>query len=290
MRTFHALIAALLGMALVQGCARGGSTPPPAAQTESAAPQSAQQEQQQVTSEELVYSVGDKSFKGFLARPVGATEKRPGVLVVHEWWGLNDYVRSRARMLAELGYVALAIDMYGDGKSTEHPEDAKAFMMEVAGNREEGARRFDAGLSALRARPEVNADKVAAIGYCFGGAVVLGAARRGVDLDLVASFHGNYATPAPMAKDVFGGKLFIAHGSADTFVTPAQLEGFKQELQQAGVRHDFVIYEGAKHGFTNPDATAMGQRAGIDLAYDAAADAASWSALKEQLAEAFGGT
>ena len=288
MRTTHGLIAALVGMAIAQGCTRGGSSPPPAAPTVSASHQA--QQPQQIATEELVYSVGDKTFKGFLALPARATEKRPGVLVVHEWWGLNDYVRSRARMLAELGYVALAIDMYGDGKSTEHPDDAKAFAMEAAGSREESERRFEAGRAALLARPEVDGDKIAAIGYCFGGAVVLGAARRGADLDLVASFHGNYATTAPMAKSAFAGKLFIAHGAADTFTSPAQVESFKQELEQAGARYEFVSYDGAKHGFTNPDATAMGQRGGIDVAYDAAADAASWSALKEQLSQAFAGT
>lgn len=241
----------------------------------------------QVVTRELVYSAGELPLKGYLAYPSGVTGKRPGVLVVHEWWGLNDYVRKRARMLAELGYVALAVDMYGEGKSTEHPEDAKKFMMEVVGQRDESARRFAAAKAALVTDPHVDPDKIAAIGYCFGGAVVLGAARRGEDLDLAASFHGNYATTSPMPANAFAGKLFVAHGAADSFTPEAQVEAFKRELDTARADYEFVAYEGAKHGFTNPDADRLAQQGGLDVAYDAEADARSWNRLVELLAQVF---
>jgi dienelactone hydrolase len=290
MRTTHALALLTVGVALSQACSRAGTQRQAAPDEQSAMSAGGQaQARAEIAVEELAYSSGDTQLKGFLAYPKGG-ELRPGILVVHEWWGLNEYVRSRARMLAELGYVALAIDMYGEGKSSEHPADAKKYMMEVVSNREEGVRRFEAGRAALLKRPNVDSTKVAAIGYCFGGAVVLGAARRGVDLDLVASFHGNYATEVPLAKDAFAGKLFIAHGAADSFTPAAQVEAFKRELEQASARYEFVSYEGAKHGFTNPGATELGQKAGIDVAYDPTADAQSWSKLQELLAQAFAGS
>jgi len=282
---FHAKAVLLTASLLAAACSQSSATKPEPSEPQQAT--SGAEAAIQVATQELAYSAGDTALKGFLAYPAGTTDKRPGVLIVHEWWGLNEYVRTRARMLAELGYVALAIDMYGDGKSSEHPEDAKQYMMEVAGNQAEATRRFEAGRAALAGDQHVDANKLAAIGYCFGGAVVLGAARRGADLDLVASFHGNYATPTPMAKDAFHGKLFIAHGAADSFAPPAQVEGLKRELDAASAQYELVIYEGAKHGFTNPAATELGQKNGMDVAYDAAADTQSWSKLKELLQQAF---
>lgn len=275
---------ALLLLASIHGCAASQPKPtsPEPASAATRAPVTAR-----TGSEQLTYSDQGTEFKGYLAYPEGATDKRPGVLVVHEVWGLNDYARMRAQKLAELGYVALAIDMYGDGKGSEHVEEAMKFRAEAAANHAERTRRFAASLAALRADPRVDPSRIAAIGYCFGGGVVLGAARDGVDLKLVASFHGNYASETPLAKDAFHGKLFIAHGGSDAFTQPAQVEAFKHELDQAGARYEFVTYEGAKHGFTNPDATAIGQRNKLDIAYDAQADAASWSKLVELLAESF---
>ena len=147
----------------------------------------------------LTYRTESTELQGFLAYPEGSTDKRPGVLVVHEWWGLNDYARSRARQLAELGYVALAIDMYGGGRTSDHPDDAKKFMSEVMSNRDEAARRFKAARQALVADPHVDPSKIAAIGYCFGGAQVLQAARRGEDLEVVASFHPRFLLERPAA-------------------------------------------------------------------------------------------
>ena len=256
--------------------------------TAGASPGEAQPASETVTTRELTYTGGGTSFKGFLAYPANASGKRPGVLIMHEWWGLNDYARSRARKLAELGYVALAADLYGDGRTAEHPADAQKLAGELMSSQAESARRADAALTALKSDPQVDPEKIAAIGYCMGGAVVLNLARRGAaDLDAVASFHGMYATESPMPKGAFKGAIFVAHGAADSFTSPEQIVAFKKELDAAGARYEFVSYQGAKHGFSNPEATATGQREGLDIAYDAEADAASWSKLQEVLAKAF---
>lgn len=243
----------------------------------------------EVGTQELTYEVDGVKLKGFLAWPTSAVDKRPGVLVAHEWWGLNDYARERAQKLAELGYVALALDMYGDGKSSEHPADAKAWMMAVMSDPDAATKRFEAAKTALANDPHVDPTRLAAIGYCMGGALVLQAARRGDDFDVVASFHGNYASPKPLEKDVFKGKIFIAHGGADSFSAPAQVEGLKHELDAAGANYEFVEYPGAKHGFTNPKASELGEKNGLDVAYDPKADAESWSKLQELLVKAFSG-
>ncbi|MET0344534.1 MAG: dienelactone hydrolase family protein [Polyangiales bacterium] len=235
----------------------------------------------------LTYRTESTELSGFLAYPEGGTEKRPGVLVVHEWWGLNDYARARARQLAGLGYVALAVDMYGGGRNSDHPDDAKKLMTEVMSNRDEAARRFTAARDALAKDPHVDPSKIAAIGYCFGGATVLQAARRGEDLDAVASFHGNYATDKPLQKGTFAGKVFVAHGAADSFSPPEQVAGVQRELREAGIDFVFESYPNAKHGFTNPHADDTARRTGLDVGYDAAADAQSWQKLQELLRAAF---
>ncbi len=237
-----------------------------------------------VTTSEVTYTSGTTTLKGFIAYPA-TTEKRPGVLVVHEWWGLNDYVRSRAKQLAELGYVAFAIDMYGDGKNTDHPEQAKEFMSATLANMAEAQKRFEAAQDRLIQDVRVDSQKVAAIGYCFGGATVLHMARAGDNqLKLVASFHGSLGTEQPMPPGAFEGKIFVAQGGADPFVPPEAVSAFKQEMNTAGAHYELVEYPNAKHAFTNPGATAAGQAAKLPLEYNAEADAASWEHLKELLA------
>ena len=143
-----------------------------------------------VEGKDVQYSADGVVLKGYLAYDKNVKGKRPGVLVVHEWWGLNDYARKRANMLAEMGYVALAVDMYGDGKQAMHPDDAGKFSSELMKNFDVAKARFMAALEFLKAQPAVDPDRIAAIGYCFGGGVVLNMARQGVDLKGVASFHG----------------------------------------------------------------------------------------------------
>jgi dienelactone hydrolase len=236
-----------------------------------------------ITTREVSYTSGSTPLKGFIAYPAGA-EKRPGVLIVHEWWGLNDYVRKRATQLAQQGYVAMAIDMYGEGKHTSHPEQAQAFIRAAMSNAEEAKARFKAAQDLLGSDPRADRERLAVIGYCAGGAIALNMARAGDnELDLVASFHGNLATQSPMAKGAYKGKIFVAQGGADPFVPAEQVAAFKKEMDTANADLELVEYPGAKHGFTNPEATESGRKSGLPLAYDAEADQKSWQRLIELL-------
>lgn len=275
----YRIYAFALSALAIFGCAHGASNTPSETTGESTVAETKEQE--------VEYSDGSTTLKGFIAYPT-ASGPRPAIMVVHEWWGLNDYIRSRARKLADMGYVAMAVDMYGNGKTADHPQDAQKFMMEVMGNLAVGIKRFQAAKQLLQKDARVDPDKIAAIGYCFGGAVSLHMARRGEDLDLVASFHGNLSTQKPMEPGIFKGKIFVAHGAADPFVPPEQVAAFRKEMDEAGANYEFVAYEGAVHAFTNPEATDNGQKFNLPLAYDAAADQASWQKLTELLEATWG--
>lgn len=238
---------------------------------------------------EVTYSEGGTSLKGFLAWDDSITGKRPGVLVVHEWWGLNDYARSRARQLAELGYTALAVDMYGDGKVADHPKDAGAFAASVMKDPQVALGRFRAAMEALKLQPTVDPDKIAAIGYCMGGAIVLNAARQGLDLDAVASFHGALGGLVPIQGPIKA-KVLVCHGADDAFVPPETVEGFKKEMKESGADFKFISYPGAKHGFTVPAADENAKKFQMNIAYNAQADKESWQELKAFLHAAFPGT
>ncbi|WP_127478690.1 dienelactone hydrolase family protein [Sulfurivermis fontis] len=237
---------------------------------------------------EVSYRAGDTVMKGYLAYDDAIQGKRPGVLVVHEWWGHNEYARKRARMLAELGYTALAVDMYGDGKTAEHPEDAGKFATAVNSDMAQRRARFLAAKALLERHPTVAADAIAAIGYCFGGGVVLNMAREGVDLRAVASFHGAIASRKLAEPGTVKARVLVLNGAADPMVTERQIEVFHQEMTAAGVDYRFVNYAGARHAFTNPDADGYGQRFGLPLAYHPEADARSWAELKTFLRDTFG--
>jgi dienelactone hydrolase len=202
------------------------------------------------------------------------------VLVVHEWWGHDAYARKRARMLAELGYTALAVDMYGDGKTADHPDDAGKFAGEVRKNMPVAEARFKAAMELLQSQPGVEGDAIAAIGYCFGGGVVLEMARRGVDLKGVASFHGSLGTAEPAQPGKVKAKMLVFNGNDDPFTKPEQVAAFKQEMDAAGVDYQFIGYPGAKHSFTNPGADSFGQKFNLPLEYNAEADKQSWNELQ----------
>lgn len=281
----HLFFALLLCSALACAHSNNGDTPPTTADAVEAPPAPPEPSQPSSTeTKEVTYSSGTTDLKGFIAYPA-TTEKRPAVIVVHEWWGPNDYVRARAKQLADMGYVGFAIDMYGNGKTADHPDDAKKFMMESLSNLDEAVKRFDAAKALIASDPRVDGSKLAAIGYCYGGAVVLHMARIGTDLDAIATFHGNLATEKPMPRGVFGGKIFVAQGGADPFVPKEQLDAFKKEMDAAGASYEVVEYPGAVHGFTNPASTENGTKFNLPLKYDAAADTASWQKLTELLAQ-----
>ncbi len=237
-------------------------------------------EKPRIEGKEVSYSAGGVVLRGYLAYDQNVKGRRPGVLVVHEWWGLNDYARKRARMLAELGYTALAVDMYGEGKQALHPDDAGKFSSELMKNFDVAKARFMAALEFLKGRDTVDPDRIAAIGYCFGGGIVLNMARQGVDLKGVASFHGSLAAIKPAQPGGVKAKILVLHGGDDKFVTPEQIEAFKKEMTNAKADFQFIVYPGAVHSFTNPDADEYGKKFNLPLAYNEKADKESWEELK----------
>jgi dienelactone hydrolase len=245
----------------------------------------------EVKTKVIEYRQGDTALQGLLAWNDVVAGQRPGVLVVHEWWGHNEHARNQARRLAEAGYVGFALDMYGKGKVATHPKDAEAFMTEATKDPAVIFARFNAALAQLKQDPHVDPDKIGAIGYCFGGAVVLAMARAGADLDAVATFHGSLAHHgahhAPAAtgdKGRIKARILVLTGGADPMIPSQEVEAFKLEMTAAGARFEVVSYPGARHSFTNPDA----DKAGMDaLAYDADADRQSWAALLAMLKQVF---
>lgn len=243
-----------------------------------------------IQTQELPYTSADGTkLIGYYAYDDAIKGPRPGVVVVHEWWGLNDYAKRRARDLAGLGYSALAIDMYGDGKHTEHPKDAMAFMQAALKDSDAASARFQAGLDLLKKQPQTDPDKIAAIGYCFGGKVVLDAARQGVPLAGVVSFHGALVTSTPATPGSVKAKILVEHGAQDSMVTPDHVTAFKSEMDKAGADYEFVNLEGAKHGFSNPEADRLGHggHGGPDIGYNKQADEKSWADMQTFLKKIF---
>ncbi len=237
--------------------------------------------------EEVSYQDGDTVLKGYIAYDAAKEGRRPGILVVHEWWGHNDYARKRAERLAALGYTALAVDMYGGGKTAEHPDDAGKFAGAIRQDLPLMQSRFNAARELLNRHPTVDPEANAAIGYCFGGGVVLDMARQGYDLDAVVSFHGSLGGSSRAEAGKVRARILVANGADDPFVSAEQIAGFKAEMDAAGADYTFINYPGARHSFTNPDADRFGERFGLPLAYDAAADADSWQAMQELFEASF---
>ena len=237
-----------------------------------------------VRTKDVEYRQGDTVLQGFFAWDDAAKGRRPGVLVVHEWWGHNEHARDQAKRLAQAGYVGFALDMYGKGKVATHPKDAEAFMTEATKDPAVLTARFNAALEQLKRDPHVDPDQIAAIGYCFGGGVVLGMARSGADLDAVVTFHGHLATKTPAGKGKIKARILVLTGADDPMIPPRQVEAFKSEMTAAGVKFEVISYPGAKHSFTNPQA----DKTGMDgLAYNADADAKSWAAMLDLFHQVF---
>jgi dienelactone hydrolase len=242
-----------------------------------------------IQSRELSYNADDVTMKGYLAWDGDIAEERPGILVVHEWWGHNEYVRKRADMLAALGYTALAVDMYGNGATADNPNDATALMNGLLGDLASVRARFNAALECLKSQATVNAGKTAAIGYCMGGGIVLHMARYGADLDAVASFHGSLplgVAPAGEGAEVTA-RIAVYNGEDDGFVSQEAIDAFKAEMRKTGAHCLYVTIPGAVHAFTNPAATANGEKFGIPLRYNKLADSCSWDHMQLFLQSAF---
>jgi dienelactone hydrolase len=239
----------------------------------------------EVQTKEVSYKQGDTPHTGFFAWDAQAKGKQPGVIVVHEWWGHNEHARNQAIRLAKAGYVGFAVDMYGNGKKTTHPPEAQAFATEATKDPQLVKARFLAALDVLKKDPHVDPERIAAIGYCFGGGIVLAMARQGVDLDAVVSFHGSLATQQAAAPGAVKARVLVLNGEDDGMVTADQIAAFKKEMSAAGAKFEFVSLPHAKHSFTNPDADKVGMPA---LAYNAEADKASWERMLKLFAEVFG--
>jgi dienelactone hydrolase len=239
-----------------------------------------------IKEENVNYSADGVSMNGFVAYDASREGLRPGVIVIHEWWGLNDYVKRRAKQLAELGYIAFALDMYGDGKTADNPDSAGKYAMRFYQDPKLAQTRFEAALAKLKTYAQTDSTKIAAIGYCFGGAQALNMARLGEPLKGVVSFHGNLMG-VPLDKNKLKAEILVCHGAADTFVKPEEIEQFKKDMDAAGVKYTFKSYEGAVHAFTNPDATSIGEKFKIPIRYDAAADSASWNDMKTFFSQIF---
>ena len=218
-----------------------------------------------IKGKEVSYRSGATVMKGYLAYDENIKGKRPGVLVVHEWWGHNEYARMRARMLAEMGYAALAVDMYGDGKQAMHPDDAGKFSSELFKNFDTAKERFTAAMDFLKKQHIVAPGEIAAIGYCFGGGMVLNMARQGVELKGVASFHGSLTAVKPAQPDAVKARILVLHGGDDKFITAEQIDAFKKEMKDAGADFQFISYQGAMHSFTYPDADTYAKRFKLPL-------------------------
>ena len=241
-----------------------------------------------IKTREIHYTAADGStLIGYFAAPENETAVA-GVLVAPEWWGRNQYTEQRARELAEHGYAALAIDMYGDKKVTTTASQANEWMMQTFQDADTIVTRASAGLNTLAGQPEVNADKLAAIGFCYGGKVVLDLARSGAALKAVATFHGNLTPKAPAEKGQVQAEILVLHGELDSMVTLDDVAAFKAEMHAAGVEHEVIVLEGAKHGFSNPLADERAKANGVDLGYNAEAERQSLDAMYELLARQLG--
>ena len=238
-----------------------------------------------VVTKTVEYRQGDTVLEGYLAYDDAVKGKRPGVLVVHEWTGLGSYVKKRVEQLARMGYVALGADIYGKGVRPKGPEAAGREAGKYKNDRQLLRARVRAGLYELRRQPMVDAGRLAAIGYCFGGTAVLELARSGADLRGVVSFHGGLDTTNPEDGKNIRAKLLVLHGADDPYVPPQQVAAFQEEMRKGGVDWQMVTYGGAVHSFTNPDA---GNDPAKGAAYNEKADRRSWEAMKQFFAEIFG--
>jgi dienelactone hydrolase len=227
----------------------------------------------------MEYQCNETAHRGYLALDQDIEEKRPGILVVHEWWGVNAYMQERVEMLARQGFCALAIDMYGGGYQASNPDEAGAAMNAVLSDMTVGTERLRAGYDALLSLDAVDSGKTAAIGYCFGGAMALHMARIGMPLSVVASFHGALGSFHKPGHGEINARILVCHGGADQMVTMDDLAAFRTEMDEAGASYEVIVHEGAQHGFSSKGAYENGRKYGIPVGYDATADAESWGAM-----------
>lgn len=237
------------------------------------------EKENKIKEETVSYSIGSTVFKGFLAYDENLKGKRPGVLIVHEWWGLTDYTKMRARQLAKLGYIALAVDMFGDGKIAMNPTEAQTLTAPFYADPQLSRARLETALVKIKEFKQTDKNKVFAIGYCFGGSVVLNSAKLGTDLKGVVSFHGGLKG-VPADKDLLKAKILVCHGANDKFVLENDVKNFKHQLDSIGADYKFIVYPNATHAFTNPASTETGKKFNMPIEYNQKADKDSWKDMK----------
>lgn len=235
----------------------------------------------------ISYKTGDVTSLAFVAYDANIKGKRPVVLVVHEWWGLNEYTKMRARKLAELGYLAMAVDLFGNGKTAANPKEAQELTTPFYKDPQLARKRLDAAETKIREFPEADPANIAAIGYCFGGFIVLNDAKLGADLKGVVSFHGGLGGVTP-DKNLLKAQILVCHGGSDKFVSMNDLETFKHQLDSIGANYTVRVYANATHAFTNPESTNNGKRFSMPIEYNATADKDSWDDMKAFLKKIFG--
>lgn len=238
----------------------------------------------QIHTETINYTVGDIVFEGYLAYDASQKERRPGILVVHEWWGITPYIQKRTEQLAQLGYVAFAVDIYGKGNRAATPQEAQKLAGQFYGDRKLLRQRAAAGMEILQKNPLVDTRRIAAIGYCFGGMTVLELARSGANLAGVVSFHGGLATPNPDDAKNIKARILVLTGGDDPNVPAQQVNTFEDEMRNAKVDWQVISYGGAVHSFTNP---ASGNDPSKGVAYNEKADKRSWTAMQDFFSEIF---
>ncbi len=240
----------------------------------------AQSRNTSVTGEEVTYKSADGTvLKGYVAYDAKKKGKRPAIIIIPEWWGNNDYPRYRADMLAQLGYIAIAADMYGNGKEAADPKEAGELAGKFYSDPQLAKERIEAAVNKIKEYAEADGEQVACIGYCFGGSMSLNAANLGMDFKGVVSFHGGLkVVPAEAGRTK--AKILVCHGAADKFITEDDIKNFRANLDAAKVDYTFIAYPDATHAFTNPDATENGKKFNMPIAYNKVADKKSWEDMQ----------
>jgi dienelactone hydrolase len=237
--------------------------------------------------EETVTYVSDGvTCKGYVAYDESIKGKLPVVIVVHEWWGLNDYPKIRARQLAALGYLAFAVDMFGGGKIAVNPQEARQYTTPFYSDPKLAKSRIDAGIKKAKEMPEADPENIAGIGYCFGGYAILNAAKLGADLKGVVSFHGGLGGVTP-DKNLLKAKMLICYGASDKLVPRKDLDALTHQLDSIGADYSVRIYANATHAFSNPSSTELGKKFNLPFEYNATADKDSWNDMEKFLAKVF---
>ncbi|MBD3816453.1 MAG: dienelactone hydrolase family protein [Halothiobacillus sp.] len=235
----------------------------------------------------IPYTLDDVTMQGALAVDASKQGRRPAVLVVHEWWGRNAFSDDRAKALAKLGYVGFAVDMYGNHAQADNPTEASAFSSAIGGNLPLMKGRFMAAIHAVKQQPEVDPERIAVIGFCFGGTVALSMVRQGVSLRAMAGFHTGLGGLVPIAHSPINVPVRLYMGGNDPFVPTEQVDTTVKEMRAAGADIEVVTYPNAKHAFTNPAATQKGEKFNLPLQYNEQAANDSWRQMSSFLADAF---